>query len=106
MQFKDLILCYLTEARMNVKLFPAIRLYGKIFYDKQRLGHFNIFSQIYNDFFPKKFGKNLTDAQEDVMFERGNPVEGFVYFDSNNKPHFFNRDESKKRFGIDVSEQL
>ena len=104
--FLTQIFCLLTEARHNVKLFPAVKVYGKTFYDKKRIGHFYVYPQIMDEYLPKKFGRDLTDDQKDSLFEKGDPKEGFIYFDDQGKIRFLTRDESRERFGIDVSEQL
>jgi hypothetical protein len=97
----------MTEAQGGLKLFPAIKVYGKIFIDKNRLGHFNVFREIFEEFLPKRFGKNLTDAQLDSLFEKGNPVEGFAFYHPTTKElHFLSREESHKKFNIHSTEQL
>lgn len=107
MIFKDKYLCLMLEAQGGLKLYPAIRVYGKIFIDKNRMGHFAIFREIFDEFLPKRFGKNLTDSQSDSLFERGNPIEGFAFYHPTTKElHFLTRDEAHKKLGIYASEQL
>lgn len=97
----------MSEARGGIKLFPAIKVYGKIFIDKNRMGHFAIFREIFDEFLVKRFGKNLTDSQLDRLFEKGNPVEGFAFYHPTTKElHFLSRDETHKKFGLYASEQL
>lgn len=107
MRFDIQYLCLMFEAQGGIKLFPAIKVYNKTFIDKTRMGHFAIFREIFEEYLTKRFGKNLTDAQYDSLFEKGNPVEGFAFFHPVTKElHFLSRDEAHKKLGIYASEQL
>lgn len=107
MQFNIQYLCLLFGARGGIKLYPAIEVYNRIFTDNTRRGHFAIFREIFEEYLPKRFGENLTDAELDSLFDKGNPREGFAFYHpTTNKLHFLTRDETKRKLGIHSSEQL
>jgi hypothetical protein len=99
--------CLMSEARGGIKLYPAIKVYGKVFYDKTRMGHGFVFREIFDEYLPKKLGRIPSDEEADRWYDKGKPEEGFAFFHPETKEiHFLSRDEAHKKLSIYASEQL